>query len=230
MNSIYLSVIVAILSFSSIAQADSIGLKGDINYWSYNGSSENQLFENYDLDRDHGFQASIAFEHPVPFLPNLKIKHTSLENTTQKYAGIRPNKIDLSQNDFILYYELLDNVVSADIGFGLKNLSTDIRQYNRIEYMDLNLSGNLLLGYAAIEAKLPFSGLSTKGEVIVASDGDSSTRDIQAEIKYNFIDNLLVDIGTKIGYRYMNINVVQNKNDLLDLEFRGPYIGLDMHF
>lgn len=232
MKSIQLPLFIAALGLSSFAQADFIGLKGDVNYWSYNGKIENTkpLNGNNDIDRDNGIQASIAFEHPVPLLPNVKIKYTNLDSSTNNNDGaFSSNTIDLTNTDYILYYEILDNIVSADIGLGLANINGDFKQYDAIQSMDYTMSGNLPIAYASIGGKLPFTGLSTKGEIIVGSDGDATLTDVQAELQYNFVQSLLLDVGAKVGYRYMSIDA--DKDDIkYKLDFKGPYIGLNAHF
>ena len=53
--------------------------------------------------------------------------------------------------------------------------------------------------------------------------------DFQAELQYNMIQNLLVDVGAKVGYRILNIDL-DDDNDSLKMEFKGPYVGLEAHF
>ena len=47
--------------------------------------------------------------------------------------------------------------------------------------------------------------------------------DVQAELQYDFIDNLLVDVGAKVGYRMMQVDFEQDQRPDLQLEFRGVY-------
>ncbi|MBJ9955250.1 MULTISPECIES: TIGR04219 family outer membrane beta-barrel protein [unclassified Acinetobacter] len=232
MKSIQLPLFIAALGLSSLAQADFIGLTGDVSYWSYDGKIENTkpLSGNNDIDRDNGIQASIAFEHPVPLLPNVKIKYTNLDSTTNNNNGaFSSDKVEFTNTDYILYYEILDNIVSADIGFGLANIDSDIKQYDALQYVNYTMSGNLPIAYASIGGKLPFTGLSTKGEMILGSNGDAKLTDVQAELQYNFVQSLLLDVGAKVGYRYVNIDA--DKDDIkYKLDFKGPYIGLNAHF
>ncbi|KAF5270777.1 hypothetical protein FQR65_LT17813 [Abscondita terminalis] len=201
MKAIQLPLFIAALGLSSFAQADFIGLTGD------------PLNSENDIDRDNGIQASIAFEHPIPLLPNVKIKYTNIDSTTENNTS-SPNsdKVKFTNTDYILYYEILDNIVSADIGFGLANVDSDIKQYDALQYVNNTISGNVPIAYASIGGKLPFTGLSTKGEIVVGSDGDTTMTDVQAELQYNFVQSLLLDVGAKVGYRYLNIDA--DKDDL----------------
>ncbi|MEK5794670.1 hypothetical protein VXE63_21655, partial [Acinetobacter nosocomialis] len=44
------------------------------------------------------------------------------------------------------------------------------------------------------------------------------------------IDNLLVDVGLKAGYRILNIELDDYEKNDLKFDFKGPYVGLDIHF
>nr|WP_252725535.1 hypothetical protein [Acinetobacter indicus] len=49
-------------------------------------------------------------------------------------------------------------------------------------------------------------------------------------LKYNFIDNLLVDVGLKAGYRILDVELNEGDERNLQLDFKGPYLGLEAHF
>ena len=72
--------------------------------------------------------------------------------------------------------------------------------------------------------------MSAKAEAVYSHGSDTKKTDVQAELQYDFIDNLAVDLGAKLGYRMMKIDAEQNNVPDLQLEFKGPYIGLDIHF
>ena len=105
----------------------------------------------------------------------------------------------------------------------MRNLNAGaLNQYDLDEYSPLL--------YATVGVKLPFTGMSAKAEAIYTHGSDSKKTDVQAELQYDFIDNLLVDVGAKVGYRMMQVDFEQDQRPDLQLEFRGPYIGLDVHF
>ncbi len=88
--------------------------------------------------------------------------------------------------------------------------------------------------YGAAGVKLPLTGLSAKAELLYSNYEDTQLTDAKAELQYNFVDNLLVDVGLKAGYRILDIQFDDYesnnlKNDL-SFEFKGPYIGVDIHF
>ncbi|WP_432211460.1 TIGR04219 family outer membrane beta-barrel protein, partial [Acinetobacter variabilis] len=138
--------------------------------------------------------------------------------------------IELNNIDYILYFELLDTIVHADIGAGLTNLDGTVRNLNAGALTQYDLDEYSPLLYATAGVKLPFTGMSAKAEAVYSHGSDIKKTDVQAELQYDFIDNLLVDVGAKVGYRIMNIDAEQNNAPDLELEFKGPYIGLDIHF
>ena len=86
------------------------------------------------------------------------------------------------------------------------------------------------IAYLSGEVKLPFTGLSAKGEATYTNFDDARITDALAEVKYKFADNLLIDLGLTAGYRVLNIDLDDYDNNDLKFEFKGPYVGLEAHF
>ena len=211
----------------SAAQADIIGVKGSVNYWHYNSDLSSALGQP-EMKDDSSLSFALAVEHPVPLLPNVKIKHSTLEAESEREVlNEKMERIDLDYSDFIVYYEILDNIVSADIGVGAKVLDGTVQQ-NLTEVEQV--SETLPMLYAEAGVKLPFTGLSAKAEASYAKFDDTVISDAQAELKYNFIDNLLIDVGLKAGYRILDVELNEGDEHNLQLDFKGPYIGLEAHF
>ena len=149
---------------------------------------------------------------------------------TPEYVIDLKNISELNNIDYILYYELLDTVVHADVGVGLTNLDGTVKNLNAGALSQYDLDEYSPLLYATAGVKLPFTGMSAKAEAVYSHGSDTKKTDVQAELQYDFIDNLAVDLGAKLGYRIMKIDAEQNNVPDLQLEFKGPYIGLDIHF
>lgn len=214
---------------STFSHADVIGVKADLSYWNFDGYSQDNNFK-HELDRQGTAQLSVAVEHPLPLLPNAKIRYVNLDSNSEQSSPANAADIELNNIDYILYYELLDTVVHADIGAGLSNLDGTVRNLNAGALKQYDLDEYSPLLYATVGVKLPFTGMSAKAEAIYTHGSDSKKTDVQAELQYDFIDNLLVDVGAKVGYRMMQVDFEQDQRPDLQLEFRGPYIGLDVHF
>ncbi|WP_312101628.1 TIGR04219 family outer membrane beta-barrel protein [Acinetobacter venetianus] len=218
-------------SVCGLAQADVIGVKGDLSYWNYNGEANmaaQTSAPDQDLDRKGSAQLSLAIEHPIPLIPNAKIRYVNLKTQTEnEVAGQPVYDLDIDHTDFILYYEVLDNIVDADIGFGASNINGDVKTLG-LNKTDIDKTIPVIYGSAGV--KLPFTGLSAKAELLYSNVNDTKITDAQAELQYNFIDNLLVDVGLKAGYRILDIKLDDYEKNDLKFNFKGPYIGLDVHF
>jgi len=243
MKSIQLTIFMAALGLSSFAQADFIGLKGDISYWSIDGTSQikhqtstlsnkvgidNLLLDPYagtnpelDLDRKGTFQASAAFEHPIPIIPNIKLKYTKIDTETDSNTNLAKTEINLNHTDLILYYEILDNVVKADVGVGATKLNGTVKQFSQ----NVNVDEYSPIIYAEAGVKLPFTGLSAKAEATYTNVNDVKITDAQAEVQYDFIKSIFLDLGAKVGYRVLNIELSDIDKRDMKFDFKGPYIG-----
>ena len=231
MKVLKLSLLALGMGLSGLAQADVIGVKGDLSYWAYDGQANmaaQTAASDQDLDRKGAAQLSLAIEHPVPLIPNAKIRYVNLKTQTEnEVAGQPVYDINMDHADFILYYEILDNIVNADVGVGATTLNGHV---TTLALSKTDIDKTVPVIYATAGAKLPFTGLSAKGEVLYSNFNDAKITDAQAELQYNFIDNLLVDVGLKAGYRILDIKLDDYEKNDLKFNFKGPYIGLDIHF
>ncbi|GAC1378264.1 MAG: TIGR04219 family outer membrane beta-barrel protein [Aquirhabdus sp.] len=194
---------VVLLSTVSVsAQADTLlglyaGADGIVNTGkSNNVSADNKVVGSYYL----------AFVHPVPFLPNAKLRYTKLDQ-----SGSNADFLDA-----IGYYQVLDNIVKLNVGLGAKRVNT-------------NIDKTIPAAYVSAGGKLPFTGLSAKAEVFVGKGIDADFSDMNAEVKYNFIENLAIDLGLKAGYRAMMVNI-DHSGTKSNFKVQGPYLGLEAHF
>lgn len=248
MKTLQLPLFMAALGLCSFAQADFIGLKGDISYWNIDGTSQikhqtasmanktgvdNLLLDPYiginqelDLKNKGTFQASVAFEHPIPIIPNVKLKYTKLDTETDSNTDLAKTEINLNHTDLILYYELLDNIVKADVGVGATKLNGTVKQFSHTT--DVDEYSPII--YAEVGAKLPFTGLSAKAEATYTNVNDVKITDAQAEVQYDFVKSIILDLGAKVGYRVLNIELNDIDKSDMKFDFKGPYIGLNAHF
>ena len=231
MKVLKLSLLALGMGLSGLAQADVIGVKGDLSYWAYDGQANmaaQTAASDQDLERKGAAQLSLAIEHPVPLIPNAKIRYVNLKTQTEnEVAGQPVYDINMDHADFILYYEILDNIVNADVGVGATTLNGHV---TTLALSKTDIDKTVPVIYATAGAKLPFTGLSAQGEVLYSNFNDAKITDAQAELQYNFIDNLLVDVGLKAGYRILDIKLDDYEKNDLKFNFKGPYIGLDIHF
>lgn len=150
-------------------------MKADLSYWDFDGYSQDNNFK-HELDRQGTAQLSVAVEHPVPLLPNAKIKYVNLDSTSEQSSPVNASDIELNNIDYILYYELLDTIVHADIGAGLTNLDGTVKNLTTGVFTQYDLDEYSPLLYATAGVKLPFTGMSAKAEAIYSHGSDSQNR------------------------------------------------------
>lgn len=240
--------VAAMLLSSAPAQADFVGVYASADYWNYDGAASvaqtNKPPENFDLGSEKQASIAVSIEHPVPFLPNVRVRHTSLKGAdtlnslafafdNQLYVGDVNLALDFTSTDLILYYEILDNVVSVDVGVAAKQFDGELIVQGNAplpKTSTIKFTETIPLAYASVGGSLPFTGFSFKAEAAGVSYDGSSVSDIQAEVKYDFIDNLAVDVGLKAGYRQLKVDLEDVEKTDANLDFKGPYLGLEVHF
>ncbi|MCC4266186.1 TIGR04219 family outer membrane beta-barrel protein [Oceanimonas baumannii] len=231
------------------ANADSLGVYAGAQAWQVNTSGE---FGSNHSRADFGFEEEVqgvyyvAFEHPVPLLPNVKIRHNELAvagNTSVSgqfsFGGVSYGNgtqlsaaLDLSNTDLILYYELFDNsLFSVDFGLNVKYLDGDISVVDSHGHSGTEqLRAPLPLGYLKAELALPLTGLSAFGELnYLALDGHELS-DYQAGLAYRLIDSLAMDVNVHAGYRAMGLKLDSLDNVDANLDFDGAFLGAEIHF
>lgn len=237
----------AIFLSSAPAQADFIGVYASADYWNTGGSSDisktgtpQQTFDH----QDKGLASiAVSVEHPAPLIPNARVRHVQLkrDDSAQSSGFDFANsrffdsrlETDLASTDLLAYYEVLDNIVSVDVGFGAKLLNGDLTVTSNsiaINSQTVSIKETLPVAYASVGGSLPFTGFSAKAEAIVGQNQDAKTSDLQAEIKYDLVENIAVDFGIKAGYRILNIELDNVNTTDATFDFKGPYLGVEVHF
>ena len=202
------------------------------------------LNDDLGLDEEKGDTLWIAIEHPIPVLPNLKIERNELKTsaTNQLDRSITygdetytanttvATDFDLSHNDYVLYYEVLDNWVNLDIGIDIKQFdgSVSIRDVNGvIGAAEEKLDAPIPMLYLAARFDLPLTGLSFGAQGAGISAAGATLKDIRFNIAYEFAFGL----GIEAGQRNMTIEIDEDEEDVFgDLEFKGNYIAATFHF
>ncbi|WP_206486468.1 TIGR04219 family outer membrane beta-barrel protein [Thalassotalea sp. G2M2-11] len=234
------------------AQADAIGIYISGQVWDNQasgkfGEMDQQL--DFNLADEKQGSYSIAFEHPLPFIPNAKIANTSL--ATQGITSINGEfsfddklfvdsplsaNFDVSYTDYTLYYEIFDNgLFSFDIGLTGRDFDGDVSVTGEA-IDDLTITGSIATDdmvpmlYASTSLGLPLTGVNLFAQGNFLSVDEHSLYDYQAGVSYEVIDNLVVDFNLTLGYRATKFTL-EDINDLYtDLEFKGLFAGAVVHF
>ena len=238
------------------AQADTIlGVYAGVQSWDMgsegsfgqviNNTSNSASF-SYADERQTSFY--LALEHPVPLVPNIKIKRNEMEtagdtvlsstftfnDNTFAVNSALATTVDLSNTDFVLYYEILDNdLVTVDIGLNAKKVEGDFfvqDKANAANNARESFDGFVPMLYGNVEIGLPFTGLGIYGEGSMLSVGDHSLYDYEVGIGYTFIDNMAIDMTVQLGYRAVQLEIDDLDDIDTNLDFDGVYVGLEAHF
>lgn len=240
------SVALLALACGSHAYGDTVfGIYAGAGSWQgeYSGSAGDPAVTANDLgmnDNNTSFYY-IAIEHPVPFLPNLKVQHNditsaqtsaieknfSLDNINFPAGTLLKTDFDLSYTDATLYYELLDNWLNLDMGVTLRKYSGHLTAQSGPLSDEVDVDVAVPLIYGKFQFDLPLTGFSAGFEGNYITYDGNDLMDYSAKIGYMF-DSAL-DLGIEAGYRAITMNI--NEDDVAtDLELKGPYVAAVFHF
>lgn len=251
-----MSLVASVLLLSSTsAIADTVGFELGTYKWTpdYSGeiTGDDALLagDTISLENDLGFSDEdhqitwLAIEHPVPFIPNFKVVISDLEASADSTITRQLNfggevfqadedvstLADMSNTEYTLYYELLDNWINLDAGLtlrqydGMVTLKTPATGTNVNAQEDLDFTIPLL--YLKGRVDLPLTGVFVDGTVnIIGYDGDSIS-DTEVSLGYESEFGL----GAKAGYRTFSMDV-EESDFTADLEYTGAYVSVFYHF
>jgi outer membrane protein len=191
---------------------------------------KNELF----WDSETQGYAFITFEHPVPILPNARLMITSMEQSGSgdanfifdgdTYTGTVSNKFEIDATDLLLYYEVLDNVVSLDLGLNIRNLKVDYTINDSSNTVD-SLDETVPMLYVLVGGS-PIPDLIISGELSYLAYSGSSISDFTAKIAYttNFF------VGFEAGYRMQKYEFDDIADTDAKLDFDGIFAGAYLKF
>jgi outer membrane protein len=204
------------------------------------GESSNQIdFGLADEDQGSYF---IAIEHPIPFIPNLKVAAASLETTGaanvsdfefggQPFNGDVATNFDVNFVDYTLYYELFDNdILSFDFGLTGRDFDGDVAVSSTNSDASIEVTEIVPMLYVAANVGLPLTGFNVFAEGNFLSFDDHTLYDYQAGISYEVLDNIAVDFNIMVGYRVMKLELEDLDDLYTDVEFEGVFAGAVIHF
>lgn len=226
-----------LLSMSLTSMADVLGFSVGANYWKYDmgGSIRSPLTASESVGikfDDASVNIFAAFEHPIPFLPNVRLQQNNIQasglipladanfqNGERVYVS---GDIDLSHTDVTLYYEILDNWVNLDLGLTAKYFDG----YSRLNYEMLiddesDFDDWIPMVYGQAQFDLPFTGFSASATVSALSFDSNHVTDLDMALKYQ--NNL--GFGADLGYRTMDVDLKNINSFRSDLKIDGFYLG-----
>ncbi|WP_067223840.1 TIGR04219 family outer membrane beta-barrel protein [Marinomonas gallaica] len=214
------ALIASTLILASTAHADILGLTAEVGQFSpdvsFDGRINNQTAD-VDFSGEDDTYYGIAFEHPVPLIPNVRLQGSSMEG--------RSSSVDMKvdSTDYTLYYEILDGLawIDLDVGISIRDMDIDAR----VNSSTTSESVVLPTGYLSAYFTIPTLPIQIGGEIKALSAGDSSISDTTFKIKYQspFV------VGLEGGYRNANFDIDEGSIDS-EIEFDGFFVGVFADF
>ena len=238
----------AALAFVPTTYADVVGFTIGGYSWQQqfggtvrSGSSDIELENQLGIDDDRGLVWYAALEHPIPLLPNVRLQQTEMTidqqaqlSDTVEFDGVvypvsttLDTDVDFSHTDATLYYELLDTVVSLDLGLTLRNFEGDVElsDVNSDTSSSESFDGVIPMLYAAARFDLPLAGLFLEADANGLSVGDATLIDYRVGIGYQLGFGLALDAG----YRSFDIDY-EDGDERADVTVDGAFVGLYYDF
>ena len=202
--------------------------------------------DGLNLKSENGTQMTVFFEHPVPLIPNVKLKSTDLDikgsgelTTNINFAG-KPfavsekvdSNINLSHTDATLYWGLPIPLPYINVDFGLTARMFDgdasvTGASDPANPKSVDLDMTLPMAYGAVKVGSPF-GIYATADLNWIGFGDNQMTDINAAVGYE-LPIPIVDVGLEVGYRGINLQTDREDTDIeADLDVTGLFYGLSV--
>lgn len=237
------------LCAAPIAQADTVfGIYAGAGTWQQefggditSGPTAVDIENDLGLDDDTNNVFYVALEHPIPVLPNIRAQHFTMEvdgqnvlsrtiefnGNTYTLSDTVSTLVDITQTDAVFYYEVLDNVVSLDLGIAVSLIEGELSVSNSVESANAEFDEVVPLAYARVLADLPLTGLWVSAEGQGMSYEGNSLIEANAHIGYESP----VGLGVEVGYRSVQLELDSFEDvQSAEIDVSGPYAAVNFHF
>ena len=238
-------VAIVLLLVGAHARADFLGVYAGAGYWDANFSGDVitgvSVENDLNLDRSGSSYIYFAFEHPVPFVPNIKLAHTSLKDSgvgtlsqsfvfngdTYSVNETVASEIDLTHTDVTLYYEVVDLGMDIDLGVTGRYFQGEVAVNSTRE--DFNVLLPMLYGHAKFG--LPFTGTYVGGDLNYTSFSGLQVADYAVKIGWETENFILPEVGVELGYRSFSVDADVDDFDVrVDTQIDGLFLNFTGHF
>ena len=225
------------------ANAEFIGLNLGVSHWksttssSFESNDTDSIDLIDDLDVDNPEQSSMTFilEHPITALPNIRYQgsqldsNTNLQGETFSSEGQTSSAFDLSHDDIVLYYQLLNNWVDLDLGVDVKRLDGEV-SFAGTTSSAVSVDETIPLLYLSARFDLPLDGLylgaNINANVIDLGVSESSAQDSTFMMGYESGTGL----GIEGGYKRFSLDLDNVDEPDTDLQYEGVYLNGYINF
>lgn len=231
-----------LISISTAAQADSFGFFVGGGYWGANFSgnviTSVDIESELDIERAGSTYIYAHLEHPLPFIPNLRVARTNIDesgtgvltsNFNYEGTGFSAGQsvvssVDLSHTDVTLYYELIDVGMDLDLGITARYLEGEVSINNVRESAEVILP----MIYVRGKFNLPFTGTYIGGQVNAASYSGDRILDGDLKVGWQTENFIFPEFGLEAGYRQFSVDA--DESVFIDLEMDGAFVNITAHF
>lgn len=224
----------------TMSMADFIGGEVDLGYYSHSPSGTAQYKgDSADIEKDLHWADEkdmfirAYFEHPVPIIPNIRLGYSKFSHegdgaVSKTFGwdnfsiGLNENvysKIDLDMYDLTLYYEFLDNWISADAGLNIKYLDGTVDLQSTTDSSHNAIQVPIPMLYLKGKVDIPATDLSFQLEGDYVSYSGNMLYDFELGARYTFFAGL----GIEAGYKAMKIKIDDVDDFSMDTDFNGAY-------
>ncbi len=228
-------------------RADFVGFEIGASYWQPelagsfigDGVADTPIDMVGDLALDDPSPSNLVLtlEHPIPLLPNIRYQSIELDSSGfsssssfiyegQPYVGTVNSTFDLSHDDIVLYYEVLDNWINLDIGLDIKVFDGKVTLDDGGNFESVPIDETIPLLYLSARFDLPFSGFYIGADISGASIDDNTLEDTSFILGYESDSGL----GFEGGYKKFSLELNDVTDINADLEYDGIYLNGYFHF
>ncbi len=197
--------------------------------------------DDLNFDRNDSTMLELGLEHPVPLIPNVRLRHVDLSDSADgsierpiEFNGTQfgsvnedvSSEYDLEMTDATFYWSPLDNWVSLDVGVTARRLDATA-EIDGEASGEQSASAELTvpMGYAAVRMDAPLTGIYASAEAHAISADDNHMRDVRAVVGWQPVDLLAIEAG------YQQLSVEFDDDELAgDLDFDGPFVAASLRF
>lgn len=223
--------ILGIYAGAGIWQAE---ISGDVQ----DGTTKIDTEDDIGLEDDNNNYFYFALEHPIPVLPNIKLQHTRLtvdgdnlltrnidfNGTVFPVSDNVSAEADLTHTDVTLYYEVLDNWVSLDLGLSVRLFDGFVEIQSTTDSAREDLDAPIPMLYGKARFDLPLTGLSVDAEANGVGYGGNTLLDASVRLAYESS----IGLGVEAGYRSMVLDIDEDIEG--DIDLSGFFAGINFHF
>lgn len=195
------------------------------------------------LDDERNNVFYLAIEHPVPVLPNLRASYTDISTTGRNVLNRTitfqdetfavdeevSSDVELTQAELIAYYELLDNVVSLDLGVAARWVDghVEVVSASGAGSGRADFDGVLPLLYGRARVDLPLTGFWVGADATGLGYDGHQLLDLSAQVGWESP----IGLGAELGWRRFDLELDEIEDiDGADVEIEGPYAAVNFHF